>query len=57
MVGGQRVRKDNLRIEAFGTVDELNAFVGATCVTLQDQQSDVCAKSMLYIVKHASHYP
>lgn len=44
-MGGQRVRKDNLRIEAFGTVDELNAFVGAACVTLQDQQSDVCKES------------
>lgn len=28
LVGGQRVAKDNLRIEAYGTVDELNAFVG-----------------------------
>lgn len=29
LVGGQRVAKDDLRIEAYGTVDELNAFVGA----------------------------
>lgn len=29
LVGGQRVSKDDLRIEAYGTVDELNAFVGA----------------------------
>lgn len=28
LVGGQRVSKDDLRIEAYGTVDELNAFVG-----------------------------
>jgi cob(I)alamin adenosyltransferase len=28
LVGGQRVGKDDLRIEAYGTVDELNAFVG-----------------------------
>ena len=28
LVGGQRVAKDTLRIEAYGTVDELNAFVG-----------------------------
>ena len=28
LVGGQRVPKDNLRIEAYGTVDELNSFVG-----------------------------
>jgi cob(I)alamin adenosyltransferase len=28
LVGGQRVAKDDARIEAYGTVDELNAFVG-----------------------------
>lgn len=28
LVGGQRVPKDSLRIEAYGTVDELNSFVG-----------------------------
>ena len=28
LVGGQRVRKESLRIEAYGTVDELNAAVG-----------------------------
>ncbi len=29
LAGGQRIAKDNRRIEAYGTVDELNAFVGA----------------------------
>ncbi|MDC3957993.1 cob(I)yrinic acid a,c-diamide adenosyltransferase [Polyangium jinanense] len=29
LVGGQRVPKDDDRIEAYGTVDELNSFVGA----------------------------
>ena len=28
LAGGQRVPKDDLRIEAYGTVDELNSFVG-----------------------------
>ncbi|HEY4089375.1 MAG TPA: cob(I)yrinic acid a,c-diamide adenosyltransferase [Bryobacteraceae bacterium] len=28
LVGGQRRSKDDLRIEAYGTVDELNSFVG-----------------------------
>ena len=28
LFGGDRVSKDNLRIEAYGTVDELNAFLG-----------------------------
>lgn len=38
LVGGQRVDKHNVRIEAYGTVDELNAFVGST---LQSAASDL----------------
>lgn len=29
LFGGQRVNKDDLRLEAYGTLDELNAFLGA----------------------------
>ena len=36
LVGGQRVRKDALRIEAYGTVDELNAQVGAARVSASE---------------------
>ena len=28
LVGGQRVSKDDIRIEAYGEVDELNAIIG-----------------------------
>ncbi len=28
LVGGQRLSKDDLRIEAYGTIDELNSFIG-----------------------------
>ncbi|MFT6717213.1 MAG: cob(I)alamin adenosyltransferase [Saprospiraceae bacterium] len=28
LIGGSRIKKDDLRIEAYGTVDELNSFVG-----------------------------
>jgi cob(I)alamin adenosyltransferase len=35
LFGGPRVRKDDVRIEAYGSVDELNAFLGlARCETL-----------------------
>lgn len=34
LVGGQRVAKDDPRIEAYGTVDELNAIVGLCRVSL-----------------------
>lgn len=33
LAGGQRVPKDSLRIQCYGTVDELNAFVGMACVS------------------------
>ena len=28
LVGGKRVSKDNIRVEAYGTIDELNAYLG-----------------------------
>ena len=38
--GGQRVAKDALRIEAFGTVDELNSCIGVARCVLEDQEID-----------------
>ncbi len=35
LFGGGRVRKDDLRVEALGTVDELNAALGVVCATLE----------------------
>jgi cob(I)alamin adenosyltransferase len=43
LVGGQRVPKDNLRIEAYGTVDELNAFVGAARTSAEESVKSGCA--------------
>lgn len=39
LAGGQRVSKDDLRIECYGTVDELNAFTGAARVSVQQAPS------------------
>ena len=36
LVNGRAIPKDDLKIEAYGTVDELNAFVGAACVSAED---------------------
>lgn len=36
LAGGQRLPKDARRIEAYGSVDELNAFVGAACLTAEE---------------------
>lgn len=35
LVGGQRVQKDVVRIDAYGTVDELNSFLGMAHVSTQ----------------------
>jgi cob(I)alamin adenosyltransferase len=37
LAGGPRVPKDSARIEAYGTVDELNAFVGLARVSAHEQ--------------------
>ncbi|MEO8595209.1 MAG: cob(I)yrinic acid a,c-diamide adenosyltransferase [Candidatus Solibacter sp.] len=36
LVGGQRVPKDGLRIDSYGTVDELNSFLGAARATVNE---------------------
>jgi cob(I)alamin adenosyltransferase len=43
LVGGQRVPKDTLRIEAYGTVDELNAFIGAARESAREAIKGGCA--------------
>src|SRR5215468_2689744 len=43
LVGGQSVSKDDARIEAYGTVDELNAFVGVALQTLAESRSRALA--------------
>jgi cob(I)alamin adenosyltransferase len=37
LVGGQRVPKDALRIECYGTIDELNSVIGQACVSVSEQ--------------------
>jgi len=45
LLGGQRVSKSHLRIEAYGTVDELNAFLGL----LRDQ--DVNRSEAFFLIE------
>ena len=37
LFGGQRVRKDAARVEAYGAVDELNAILGLAAAELEDK--------------------
>ena len=52
LVGGQRVPKDNLRIDCYGTVDELNAFVGAARVTAESLPGAAKLAAILKRVQH-----
>ncbi len=40
LIGGQRVSKDSLRIESYGTVDELNALLGVARSHIIDAATD-----------------
>ncbi len=46
LYGGTRVSKDHIRIEAYGTVDELNANIG---LVREQQIDDLTSKSLLKI--------
>lgn len=48
LFGGQRVPKHHIRIEAYGTLDELNACIGL----LRDQDIDESTKTLLISIQH-----
>jgi cob(I)alamin adenosyltransferase len=50
LAGGQRIAKDALRIECYGTVDELNAFVGMAGISSADSVPQLAA-----ILKRIQH--
>lgn len=43
LVGGQKVHKHEIRIESYGTIDELNAFIGAARQTILDHHAQDAA--------------
>jgi cob(I)alamin adenosyltransferase len=46
LIGGDRVLKSHSRIEAYGTVDELNAIIGIVRDSAQHKESDVQLQSI-----------
>ena len=38
LLGGERVTKDSLRLNAYGTIDELNAFIGLTITEVKSDE-------------------
>jgi cob(I)alamin adenosyltransferase len=52
LVGGQKVSKDDLRLECFGTVDELNACLGAACLAAQGDDRTLPLSGILLRIQH-----
>ncbi|MBG7612819.1 cob(I)yrinic acid a,c-diamide adenosyltransferase [Polaribacter sp. BAL334] len=48
LFGGSRVQKNNIRIESYGTVDELNAYIGL----IKDQEISQDVKKSLLKIQH-----
>jgi cob(I)alamin adenosyltransferase len=56
LVGGQKVPKDDLRIECYGTVDELNSFVGLARTSLESfSPAAVPLARLAEILKRVQH--
>jgi len=50
LFGGERVSKDSLRISAYGTIDELNSFLGYTITEVKDASvKDTLVKIQNYL--------
>jgi len=48
LFGGGRVSKDNIRVEAYGTIDELNSYIGL----VRDQPIDQTSKDSLLKIQN-----
>ena len=57
--GGKRLPKDHIRIESYGTVDELNAFLGMVRDQVQEDQLRELLKNIqdrLFTVNKSRHW-
>ncbi len=50
LVGGQRVAKDDTRVEAYGTVDELNAHIGMLAHAIKG--TDAAVEKLLFTIQN-----
>ena len=48
LVGGTRVPKTHIRLEAYGTIDELDTLLGLLCTYLTDEED----RKLVYWIQH-----
>ena len=48
LFGGKRVKKSDLRVEAYGTIDELNAAVGAVLPLIQEERTRAALQFLMH---------
>lgn len=46
LIGGTKVSKNNIRIESYGTVDELNSYIGLVNDLIQDETTNLALKEI-----------
>lgn len=46
LIGGTKVAKSHLRIESYGTIDELNSYVGLIADLIEDEKSKIDLKEI-----------
>lgn len=52
LVGGERIAKDSIRLEAYGTVDELNAQLGLLLTEMPDGEEREAVERMQHCLFH-----
>ena len=48
LIGGTRVPKSHLRIETYGTIDELNSYIGLIIDLVSDEPTKLMLKEIQY---------
>jgi cob(I)alamin adenosyltransferase len=55
LVGGQKVAKDSLRIESYGTVDELSACIGLARTALEQASAPAEAPALAAVLRRVQN--
>lgn len=56
LVGGERVKKTHLRLDAYGTIDELNSFIGLLIEEIQEEHDLQILHDIQYLLFSVGSY-